>query len=186
MGVYYDFASTMCFVAQRVVDRISPELAALGVRLRWRPLDFTWLTGWQRGRPFRSEARRKAEVVAADLHVPVAHPPDLWMDSRPASEHALALSEEREESFRQRVWSEVYDAGRDLGGEDLLRELAVDAPMEFPRLEAETRRARELGVAGVPSFVLGEWPVGGIQDDATMLRFLGRFAERQRARAQEN
>lgn len=172
VGVYYDFASTMCFVAHRAVERIAPELRELAIRLEWRPLDLTRLTGWQRGRPFRSDARRRAEIVAFELDVAVAHPPRVWMDSRAASEVALGLSAQSEAKFRSALWSAVYDRGVDLDGElvrSLLPPTASVPRGEFPRLEEETRRGQALGVAGVPSFVLGEWPVGGIQDDATML-----------------
>jgi predicted DsbA family dithiol-disulfide isomerase len=47
-------------------------------------------------------------------------------------------------------------------------------------LEARTRRAHAQEVSGVPNFMLGEWPFGGIQSDDTMLSILGRFAARRR------
>jgi len=47
-------------------------------------------------------------------------------------------------------------------------------------LARRTRHAGEQGVAGVPSFLVGEWPIAGIQCDATMRSMLSRFAARQR------
>jgi hypothetical protein len=37
-------------------------------------------------------------------------------------------------------------------------------------------------VTGVPTFMLAEWPMGGIQDDDTMVSLIGRFAKRARER----
>ena len=39
--VYYDFASTLCYVAHRVMCRIEEEIGELGVELEWRPIDLT-------------------------------------------------------------------------------------------------------------------------------------------------
>ena len=47
-------------------------------------------------------------------------------------------------------------------------------------LVARTRHAHAQEVTGVPNFMLGSWPFGGIQTDETMLSILGRFAARRR------
>ena len=47
-------------------------------------------------------------------------------------------------------------------------------------LSQRTERARGEEVTGVPNFMLGPWPFGGIQTDETMLHLLGRFAAKQR------
>ena len=36
-------------------------------------------------------------------------------------------------------------------------------------------------MSGVPTFMLGAWPFGGIQSDDTMLRVLERFATKARS-----
>ena len=47
LPVHYDFSSTICFVAHRVLERM--DLDALGVVLDWRPIDLVAITGWRRG-----------------------------------------------------------------------------------------------------------------------------------------
>ena len=47
--VYFDFASTLCYVAHRVFETMADELDALGVALDWQPLDLADLLGWPRG-----------------------------------------------------------------------------------------------------------------------------------------
>jgi predicted DsbA family dithiol-disulfide isomerase len=55
---------------------------------------------------------------------------------------------------------------------------AIDAALA--ELDLATARAREELVTGVPTFMLGAWPFGGIQSDDTMLRVLERFAKKAR------
>ena len=45
----------------------------------------------------------------------------------------------------------------------------------------ETKLAQEAEVTGVPTLMLDGWPIGGIQDDATMLAVLRRYASRKGA-----
>ena len=43
-----------------------------------------------------------------------------------------------------------------------------------------TRSARAQQVSGVPNFMLGEWPFGGIQTEDTMRKILTRYATKRR------
>ena len=47
--VHYDFASTICFVAHRVLESMRADLDAMEVALDWRPIDLSSITGWRRG-----------------------------------------------------------------------------------------------------------------------------------------
>jgi predicted DsbA family dithiol-disulfide isomerase len=48
------------------------------------------------------------------------------------------------------------------------------------RLETRTTLAAQEMVTGVPTFMLGRWPFGGIQQQDTMRMVLERFASRSR------
>jgi predicted DsbA family dithiol-disulfide isomerase len=58
---------------------------------------------------------------------------------------------------------------------------------DWPRAAASealgerTREARAAEVIGVPTFMLGRWPFGGIQEECIMRSLLTRWAEKQRA-----
>jgi predicted DsbA family dithiol-disulfide isomerase len=188
--VHYDFASTLCYVAHRVLERLGSELADLEIELAWLPLDLADLTGLRRGEAVDGSRLENAHRVARELGV-VVRAPERWMDSRPA--HAIALAveaTERERTWRERVWSAVYEEGRPLddpeGVTGWARELGID-PDERDRrralaaLELRTELAREEQVTGVPTFMLGEWPLGGIQEEATMRSMFRRFARRRRS-----
>ncbi len=190
--VYYDFASTLCYVAHRVMQRLSPELETLGIELAWRPVDLTRFSIWDRGARMGPTRRANVLRVSRELEVPFRLP-DHWMDSRAAMGIAIALEKTdpaRAASWRERVWSAVYDDGRDLDApgenEDLAAELgvdleAVDLSGLIATLEADTLECMEAEVSGLPTFMLDGYPIGGIHTDDTMRSLFGRYAERMRS-----
>jgi len=192
--VHYDFASSICYVAHRVMERMAGELDALGIELAWTPVDLARLTGWPRGAAVEGPRRENALRVATDLGVPLRMP-TAWMDSRAAGSVALGLAGSiREPGWRERVWSAVYEEGRSLDEPGALERLARDLDLDLSphggsqalaALDESTRRARESDVTGVPTFMLDRWPFGGIQEEATMRSLLGRFASRKRGGLRE-
>jgi predicted DsbA family dithiol-disulfide isomerase len=189
--VFYDFSSTICYFTHRVLGRLAPELDALGIELDWWPIDLVGITAWQRGEPYGPGRTSNLERLSRELDVPVVMPPH-WMDSRPAMAVALELAASRadEERWRAAVWSWVYEQGRVLDAAQALDEIAARAslPIAEPsaqaleEVERRTTQAHAAGVRGVPTFLLGVWPVGiGIQEPETMLDFLRRFAAKKRA-----
>jgi predicted DsbA family dithiol-disulfide isomerase len=182
--VYYDFASTIAYVAHRVMGGLAAPLAAREIGLEWRPLDLAALAGWTRGAPMPAAARDNAARVARELGVAASVPPR-WLDSRAAHAVALALGDTpRGATWRERVWTAAFEERRPLDAEVvavLARELDLDLPpLAGGAVAAATEAARALGINGVPTFLLDRWPMGGIQEPATMLRMLERFARRQR------
>lgn len=184
--VYFDFASTLCYVAHRVMERMAADLVELDITLDWRPTDLSLITGWRRGVPVPPERRANAQRVAQDLAVP-AIIPTRWLDSRAAHAVALALIGTRKEAtWRERVWSAIFEEGRDISEPGEVERIAAEIGLDVTvvdldkpdRLDADTRRAQSIGVTGVPTFLLGEWPMGGIQDDATMKSLFERVRKR--------
>lgn len=187
--VHYDLASTLCYVAHRTLPRLTETLRELEIELVWRPLDLARLLGWQRGGVVAGHRRRNALAVAEEFGVALRMPSH-WLDSRRALAFGLAQRDPAvAASWRERVFSAVFEEGRSIDRDDelarLARELgltldphAIDAGLdELARL---TEQARDAEVTGVPTFQLGAWPLGGIQSDETMRAILGRWADRQR------
>jgi predicted CoA-binding protein/predicted DsbA family dithiol-disulfide isomerase len=187
--VDYDFASSLCYVAHRSMQRLAPQLAGLEIELEWSPLDLAALLGWVRGADVDAARLANVERVSRELDVPLRVPP-VWLDSRRAHAVALAAAGERAPAWLERVWTAVFEEGRALDDESVdalarglsipLDETAVERGLE--ELDARTRSAHTQEVSGVPNFMLGRWPFGGIQTDDTMLSILSRFARRQRER----
>lgn len=185
---YYDFSSTICFVAHRVLERMRKDLETMEVALDWRPIDLVQITGWRRGVVVEGPRRDNALRVAEELEVAVRMPGSM-LDSRYAHAVALALrGEVREAAWRERVWSAVFEEGRDVGAagevERLATDLAIDldrlpASRDLSRLDRETEAAREADVIGVPTFHVG-FPLGGIQEPDTMRLLFQRWVDKQR------
>jgi predicted DsbA family dithiol-disulfide isomerase len=190
--VYYDVASTLCYVAHRTLPRLATSLLEIGVQLDWSPLDLAALLGWRRGEAVVGRRRENALAVAEDFGIRVRMPTH-WIDSRRAMAFGLTLQEpEADASWRERIFSAVFEEARpierDEDLEPLARELgltldatAIDHQLE--QISQRTEQAREAEITGVPTFQLGAWPLGGIQSDETMLSILSRWATRQRAQS---
>jgi predicted DsbA family dithiol-disulfide isomerase len=190
--VHFDFASALCYVAHRSTARIAGTLRELELELRWTPLDLTRITGWRAGEPLAPVRRANAERVARELGVTLRLPA-VWTDARGAAAAAILLEGGPHElAWRERVFSALFEESRDVGVPGSVADLARDLGLTFtePALEEaraelrhRTERAKAAEVTGVPTFMLGRWPLGGIQDDDTMCRLLARFAQRSRAGA---
>jgi predicted DsbA family dithiol-disulfide isomerase len=178
----------LSFVAHRVLGTVDAAIADLDIELAWHPIDLTRITGWRRGEPLDADRRVQVQSIAAGLGVPVRMPPT-WLDSRPAGAVALALENAAAEAtWRERIWTAAFEEGRDAGDaseiERLARDINIDVAALAPStdaLAAETRGAQERGVTAVPTLLLGDWPMPGIQDAETMLALLGRYVARRRA-----
>ncbi|MCP5066512.1 MAG: hypothetical protein GY946_08085 [bacterium] len=190
--VHYDFASTVCYVAHRVLTRMAPALDELGIELAWTPVDLISITGYPRGVEVPEERRANARRIGVDLGVAV-EPPAYWMDSRPAAAGALLAARSgrigAEATWRERIWTAVFEERRSAPTEAEVVTwagqlgFAID-PVELERATGEldelTGEAREAQVTGVPTFMLGRWPFGGIQTEETMTHILERFARKAR------
>ncbi len=186
--VYYDFASTLCYVAHRVISEIEPQIADLGVELEWRPIDLTTAAPWDRGDSFADQVRTAVHNTGVALGVDVEMP-DPWLDSRPAAHVALsAPSASAEARWRREVFDSIFERKTpELTPElvELAKELVgldsvPDEEQGFPRVEESTREAIALGMTGVPMLLLDNWLVGGVYDGESMVAILRQMSEQYR------
>lgn len=192
--VYYDFASSLSYVAHRVLARIDERLVAERIDLRWKAIDLTGVGNFQRGRLLDPARRESLLRVAAALDVEL-DPPERWPDSRLAGEVAVVLDERIdcgfdpviERDWRAAAFAAYYEQPSEI--ENLLPDFERRVP--FPlgaaadlgagrRLAAATRSAVAAGVEGVPTLMLDVFPLCGIHDEETMLGMIHRFARRRR------
>ena len=82
----------------------------------------------------------------------------------------------------------MFEEARDIGAPGEVERLAVDVSVDvetlpdlhdFSRLQAVTEAAREAEVIGVPTFHVG-FPLGGIQEPATMRLLFQRWVDKQK------
>ena len=187
--VYHDFASSLGYVAHRVMERMAIDLELLDIVLDWTPLDLSRITGWPRGAVVDEGRRANVLRVARELSVSIRMPVH-FVDSRAANALALAFAgSDREPAWRERVYSAIHEEGRCIEDAGVLASLARDLGFEIDaagdverlaELERVSLAASAEQVTGVPTYMLGGWPVGGIQEDSVMRSLLGRWAEKMR------
>lgn len=189
--LYYDFASSLCYVAHRLLGRMRADLEEIGVRIAWTPIDLARLARWERGAAVPEHRAQNVVRVSRELEVPLRMPPS-WLDSRRAMAAAIALDPgPRAATWRDRVFTAIYDEARFdeletappsfLGDLDwTLTESEIASGLE--ELVHRTRAAHEENVTGVPTFMLDRWPFGGIQNEDTLRSIFGRYVSRRRAR----
>jgi len=192
--VYYDFASSLSYVAHRVLARIDAALGDERIDLRWKAIDLTGIGNFRRGRLLDVARRQSLIRVASALGVDL-DPPARWPDSRLAGEVAVLLDEELdrgldravEREWRQASFAAIHD--RQVEVDVLLRGFAGRIPsgLALPtdltagrRLAAATRSAVAAGVEGVPTLMLDVFPLCCIHDEETMLGMMQRYARRRR------
>ena len=192
--VYFDYASSLCFIAWRIAERLETQL---DVVMRWRPLPLTaQYPAWRPGARLPPEVCARVARVAKETEVALRIPPR-WLDSRAALEGAIfAEAQGRGRAYHEAIFRAVYEDGADLGDPAVLRCAASAAGLAAEAFDgwlaggrgAGTlamllREARELGIVGYPTFLLGEFPLTGIQPYDTMRLLLARHIVRSRERS---
>jgi predicted DsbA family dithiol-disulfide isomerase len=193
--IFFDYASTLCYVAWRIVRELEPEL---GFEALWKGVPIRLRD--QRAGPGRALGaieRMKVMTVIAETGVPVT-PPERWIDS----DAALIGSELAREAnafagYHEGVFRAAFEQRRDIASVDTLTEIAVAAGMESgrfrdeilsrraaDRIAANRREADNFSALGYPTFILGDFPLIGIQPKETMRLLLRRFIERRAAEPQ--
>ncbi len=186
--VYYDYASTLCYIAWRIVGELEREL---GFKALWKGVPIALRLGMVRsGRALTQAERAKIMMVAAETGVDVVIP-ERWVDSQLALEGAEIA---REKGVFDAYHAAVFDAfcqhGRDISQPEVLVELAQHVglePRQFladllshrmaPRLLTHKLEADRFSAVGYPSFLLGEFALIGVQHIDTMRLLFKRFIE---------
>jgi predicted DsbA family dithiol-disulfide isomerase len=131
--------------------------------------------------------------VAAETGVRVA-PPSSWIDSVPALQGSeVARDAGVFRGYHDAVFRAAFDDGADIADPKVLDGIAERAglnPLKFrealdsgamaARLDDHKREADEFSALGYPTFILGDFPMIGIQPVESMRLLLGRYI-RQRA-----
>ncbi|MGH7932158.1 MAG: DsbA family oxidoreductase [Candidatus Binataceae bacterium] len=190
--IYFDYASTLCYVAWRIVSELERELdfTALwkGVPIRLR--DHHSRPGGTLG----TLERMKILIVIAETGVPVT-PPENWIDSDAALQGSeLAREAGAFARYHAGVFRAAFEEHRDIAQVDVLASIAADAGMErepftaailsrrmAPRLDEHRSEADRFSALGYPTFILGDFPLTGIQPIATMRLLLRRYIEQRAA-----
>jgi len=188
--VYFDYASTLCYIAWRIVGQLEGELAfeALwkGVPISIR--DFKAKSGRELG----PRERAKVLSVAAETGIDVTPPPK-WLDSDAALQGAeLAREAGVFRTYHDAVFRAAFEDRADIGEIELLADIAARTGMDragfladlasermVSRLSDNKREADMFSALGYPSFLLGDFTLTGIQPAETMRMLFTRYLNKR-------
>jgi predicted DsbA family dithiol-disulfide isomerase len=189
--IYFDYASSLCYIAWRIVSPLEGEL---GFEALWKGVPIAMRDFRAKpGRVLGERERQKVLSVAAETGIRVAPPPS-WIDSTLALQGSeIARDEGLFPAYHDAVFRAAFENGVDIADRRVLEAIAERAgldPAKFraaldsgamsARLLEHKREADEFSALGYPTFILGDFPMIGIQPIETMRLVLGRFI-RQRA-----
>lgn len=188
--VYFDYASSLCYVAKKVMEQLQGKLE---IELLWKGVQISRRhRGWKNGEMVGDEAKGKIFRVARETGVEL-RVPERWLDSSYALEGAeFAREQGKLQDYHDRVFAAIFEEGIDVGDLSTLLGLAESIGLSATKLEealatgALTSRVKEneaeaatFGVVGYPTFLLGEFPLVGIQPAETMRLLIQRYVDQK-------
>ena len=184
--IYFDYASTLCYIAWRIVSELEAEL---GFEPLWKGVpisirDFKARAGNQLG----PREYQKVIMVSAETGIRV-RPPKQWINSDAALMGAeLAREAKVFPAYHGAVFRGVFDDGLDISSHEVLADIAQGAGMDraqfladlqsermASRIADNKREADGQSALGYPTFILGEFPLIGIQPKETMRLIIARY-----------
>jgi predicted DsbA family dithiol-disulfide isomerase len=190
--IYFDYASTLCYVAWRIVSELEREL---DFEPLWKGVPIRLRDGNSRpGNALGPIERMKVLNVVAETGVQVTAP-EHWIDSDAALQGSELAREGRVfAAYHAGVFRAAFEQRRDIAKLDLLADIAASAGIDATRFAEGLRDRRmqsriaehkieadSVAAIGYPAFILGSYPLIGIQPIETMRLLIRRFLD-QRAR----
>ena len=189
--IYYDYASSLCYIAKKVMEQLQGKLE---IELLWKGVQIARRhQGWKNGEMIGNEAKGKIFRVARETGVTL-HVSDHWLDSSYALESAeFAKEHEKFTEYHDAIFRAVFEDGKDIGDLPTLLRIAESvglSPEELETILKEgrlTNRVKEteaeahtFQVVGYPTFILGAFPLIGIQPAETMRLLIQRYIDKAR------
>jgi predicted DsbA family dithiol-disulfide isomerase len=193
--IYFDYASTLCYIAWRIVGQLEGEL---GFNALWKGVPITLRNYRARpGMPLGPRELVTIRNVASETGIAV-EPPARWLDSDKALQ-GLELAREAGAfaAYHDAVFRAAFEQRAEIGDLEVLSAIAASAGLERAHFRDELERGRmaarvaankaeadRFSALGYPSFILGDFPLTGIQPLESMRMLLARFIERRAAEPQ--
>jgi len=184
--IFFDYASSLCYIAWRITGQLRAELP---IEPLWKGVPITMRN--RRVHPGMSVGpgdKAKVLSVAAETGIAV-EPPPRWLDSNAALQGAeLARRAGAFDAYHDAVFRAAFEERLDIGRLEVLEELAARVGMDRVRFRGDIERgamadqiaehkreADEFSAIGYPTFLLGDFPLIGIQPIETMRLLFERF-----------
>lgn len=170
LEVYFDFSSPFAYLGCTQAEALAERT---GAKLVWQPMLLGGLFKeiGQVGVPMASWSAAKQEHTYKDLHrwadywgVPFKFSSHFPLNTVKPMRCYLALPEEKKADFRKRAFAAAWAEDRNLSDDAVLKELLGDGadailaktqePAIKEQLIAQTKKAKDLGAFGAPTWVV--------------------------------
>src|ERR1039458_10297652 len=138
--IYFDYASTLCYIAWRIVAELEDEL---GFEALWKGVPIaTRDFRFKPGRVLGERELQKVLLVAAETGIAVAPPPS-WIDSMPALQGSeIARDGGVFPAYHDAVFRAAFEQGADIADRGVLDAIAERAGIDRSKFaRAHERRA---------------------------------------------
>ncbi|MBI2875469.1 MAG: DsbA family protein [Candidatus Tectomicrobia bacterium] len=186
LKVYFDYASPLCYIGYRVMDRLEQEFP---VKWCWKGLEI-YPGGNQTWSDPRIQEQMKAKVqrVASEAGVEIKIP-QRWTTSRLALEGAeYAKGEGKFPAYHRAIFEACFQQGRDIGKALILCEIAEEVGLDSEGLlnclhsrrmaniiDRNRQDAWQEEATGFPALMLGSFPLIGAHPYETIKHHLERY-----------
>src|SRR5712692_4726261 len=138
--IYFDYASTLCYIAWRIVSELESEL---GFEALWKGVPIALRDFRAKpGRALGDRERQKVLLVAAETGILVAPPPS-WIDSTAALQGSeLARDAGVFPAYHDGVFRAAFDEGGDISRPAVLESIAERAGMDRAQFRAGLESGR--------------------------------------------
>ena len=189
--LYYDYASSLSYVAKRVMQQLEGQLE---IDLVWKGVQIARRhKGWKNGEMIGDEVKGKIARISRDTGVPLRIP-EKWLDSSYALQGAeFAKDHNLFPEYHEAVFVAAFEQSKDIGELSTLLDIAEQVGLPVAEFEQSLQsgnlakrvydteqEAGTFGVAGYPTFMLGEFPLIGIQPAETMRLLIQRYVDKAR------
>jgi predicted DsbA family dithiol-disulfide isomerase len=195
--VFSDFVCPFCYIGLTTLKSLKPEF---DLEVQWRGFQIhpEWPSEGMPAETFyrtMDEGRRKAgwrmiESMAAEAGIEM-RPPSMLANSYLAlAAQEFAIEHQRGDAFEERIFRAYFREQANIGDPAVVRELAGDVGLDAAALDealAADRYAMRLkntalvahqrGVSGVPTFIIGGYPMVGAQSADVLRQLLQRAVE---------
>jgi predicted DsbA family dithiol-disulfide isomerase len=184
--IFFDYASTLCYIAWRIVKELEAELKFEAL---WKGVPIAMRDHRAKpGRVLGDREREKVLMVAAETGIPVA-PPASWIDSSAALQGSeIARDAGVFGAYHDAVFRAAFEQRIDIANLEVLGAIAeraginraqfrseIESGAMLTRIQAHKIEADEFTALGYPTFILGDFPLIGIQPIESMRMLIGRF-----------
>ncbi len=188
--IYFDYASTLCYVAWRIVRELEAEM---GFQALWKGVPIRLRDNHSRpGNTLGPVERMKVMNVIAETGIQVV-PPEQWIDSGIALMGSeLARDAGKFAPYHEGIFRAAFEDRRDISDVAIVAAISAIAGIDRARFENDLRarvtqsridankeEADRFSALGYPTFILGDFPLTGIQPKDTMRLLLRRFMDQR-------